>query len=242
MLHIAIIEDEQIHTDLLAEYLHTWGRKHGQEVFIREFPNAESFLFVWAETKDFDVLFVDIQMEGMNGMEMARSIRKKNEDIAIVFTTGITDYMEDGYEVEALHYLLKPISMEKIGQCMDKVLRRSLKREYVLVHGREEVIRILVDRISYVEARGHGSLMEVCENADTGKWIQIEIMEGISEMEKLLAMYDFARCHRSYLCSIGSIRRIGRMEITLDSGSVIPVSRRLYAEINRAFIQHFRAF
>ncbi len=77
--------------------------------------SAESFLFVWEETNDFDILFVDIQMGKMNGVEMAEKVRECDREIAIVFTTGIADYMGCGYEVEALHYLLKPISKEKSG-------------------------------------------------------------------------------------------------------------------------------
>ena len=240
MLNIAIIEDEQIHTELLSGYLSTWSKEHGQEVSIQEFTSAESFLFVWEERKDFDVLFVDIQMAGMSGIEMAKKVRQRDEDIAIVFTTGITDYMETGYEVEALHYLVKPISMEKIGQCMDKVQRRSYKQEYVLVHGKEETIRISVEKITYVEAQGHGSVIEVYAKNDKKERMRIAIAESISEMEKRLAMHGFVRCHRSYLCRIGSIHQIGKTDITLDSGSVIPVSRRLYTEINRAFIEYFR--
>lgn len=240
MLNIAIVEDEQIHIDLLSDYLRTWSSQKGQSVSIQEFPSAEAFLFTWEDRKDFDVLFVDIQMAGMNGMEMAKKVRQRDENIAIVFTTGIADYMETGYEVEALHYLLKPISLEKIGQCMDKVLRRSKKQECALVHSKDEIVRIPVDKITYIEARGHGTVMEVYGSPDIGEKTPIEISESISEMEKMLEMYGFARCHRSYLCRIGSIRRIGKTEITLDSGSVIPVSRRLYAEVNRAFIKYNR--
>lgn len=69
---------------------------------------------------------------------------------------------------------------------------------------------------------------------------QIEITEGISEMERELSPHGFIRCHRSYLCRVESICRIGKTELTLDSGSVIPVSRRACAEVNRAFIAHFR--
>lgn len=242
MLHIAIIEDEQIHTELLADYLSAWGRERGQEISIQEFTSAERFLFVWGETKDFDVLFVDIQMAGMNGVEMAKKVRREDEAIAIVFTTGIAEHMEEGYEVEALHYLLKPISMEKIGQCMDKVLKRNRKREYVLVHGKDETLRIPVDTITYIEARGHGSIMEVYVNTEKEAPRQIEMAKSITEMEKQLSDYGFVRCHRSYLCRVGRIRQIGRTNLTLDSGSMIPVSRRLYAMINRAFIEHFRRF
>ena len=238
MIKIAIIEDEQIHTELLADYLRSWSAAHGQAVTVQEFPSAESFLFVWEETNDFDILFVDIQMRDMNGVEMAKKVRERDGEIAIVFTTGITDYMGTGYDVAALHYLLKPISMEKVGQCMDKVVRRSRKEAYVLVHGKEETIKVAVGHIFYVEARGHGCVVEI----DTGDGAvgQTEITESISEMEQRLQAYGFARCHRSYLCRIEGIRRIGRRDITLDSGSVIPVSRRMYAEMNRAFISCFR--
>ncbi|MCM1122653.1 MAG: LytTR family DNA-binding domain-containing protein [Eubacterium sp.] len=238
MLKIAIIEDEQIHKELLADYLRTWGKEHKTPISIQGFPSAESFLFAWAETNDFDILFVDIQMREMNGVEMARKVRAQNEEIAIVFTTGITDYMESGYEVEALHYLLKPINMDKVGQCMDKVLRRSHKEPYLLLHGREETIRIPVDKITYAEARGHGCILETYTKM--GEGTQIEITESISELEKQLNQHGFIRCHRSYLCRIGSIHQIGRTDITLDSGSVIPVSRRMYAELNRKFIEYFR--
>ncbi|MDE6601663.1 MAG: LytTR family DNA-binding domain-containing protein [Lachnospiraceae bacterium] len=238
MIKIAIIEDEQIHTQLLADYLRTWGAAHGQEVSIQEFPSAESFLFVWEETNDFDILFVDIQMREMNGVEMARKVRERDRETAIVFTTGVTDYIGTGYDVEALHYLLKPIRMEKIGQCMDKVMRSRRREAYVIVHGKEETVRVSVGSISYVEARGHGCVMETYTRADDCR--QTEITESISEMEQRLQTYGFIRCHRSYLCRIEGICRIGRTDITLDSGSVIPVSRRMYADINRAFIAHFR--
>ncbi len=238
MIKIAIIEDEQAHTELLSSYLRTWGTAQGQAVSIQTFLSAESFLFVWEETNDFDILFVDIQMGKMNGVEMAEKVRECDREIAIVFTTGIADYMGCGYEVEALHYLLKPISKEKVGQCMDKVMQRSCREAFALVHGREETMKIAVGHISYVEARGHGCVMETCARDGSGG--QVEIAESISEMERQLGSHGFIRCHRSYLCRIESICRIGKTEITLDSGSVIPVSRRMYAEVNRAFIAHFR--
>lgn len=237
-MKIAIIEDEQMHTDLLEDYLRQWSGKKAVAVEIQAFPSAESFLFVWEDTNDFDILFVDIQMREMNGMEMARKIRKRDEDIAIVFTTGISDYIEDGYEVEALHYLLKPISREKVGQCMDKALQRGRKEQYIVVHGKEEVLKLPIRRITYIEAQGHGCVAETCSK--DGETVRTEIMESISEMEEKLGADGFMRCHRSYLCRIGSIYQIGKAELTFDNGSRIPVSRRMYAKINQAFIRQFQ--
>lgn len=237
-MKIAIIEDEPTHSQLLSAYLDSWSAEKNIPVASSLFPSAESFLFVWEEEKDFDLLFVDIQMKAMNGMELAKRIRTENEEIAIVFTTGIDDYMEEGYEVEAMYYLRKPLSREKISRCMDRLAKRRQSSSYVLVHGSEESIKLSVNQITYLEARGHGCLIETCSRL--GEKAQHSVTEGISEMEKMLVSYGFIKCHRSYLCRLACIRQISKTEITLDSGSVIPLSRRMYKEVNQAFIRHFR--
>ncbi len=235
---IAIVEDEQTHRKLLEQYLEAWSRQRQQSIEVLAFSSAESFLFAWEEAKDFDILFADIQMDGMDGMEMARKVRTQDEDVAIVFTTGIGDYVETGYEVEALHYLRKPLREEKIAQCMDKALQRGRREQFVVVHGREELYKLPVRRITYVEAQGHGCVVETFSRE--GETTRTEITESISEMAQLLGEEDFVKCHRSYLCRIESVHQIGRTEIIFDNGSRIPVSRRMYVRINQIFIDHFR--
>ena len=237
-MKLAIIEDEQVHMELLAGYLEAWSADREVTLNIIPFASAEAFLFSWEEERDFDAIFVDIQMGQMNGMEMARRVRQKDEDIAIVFTTGITDYLAEGYEVEALYYLLKPVSREKLFMCMDKVLHRGVREHFVLVQTKEETVKLPVERIMYVEARGHGCVVELCSR--TGETWQTECQENISQMAQLLEGEDFVRCHRSYLCRVGSIHHIDRTEVVCDNGSRIPISRRLYGEVNQAFIRHFR--
>lgn len=237
-MKLAVIEDEQVHRELLRGYLEAWSRDKKIAVQIVSFPSAESFLFAWEEERDFDVLFVDIQMQEMTGMEMAKKIRQEDGDISIVFTTGIPDYLKEGYEVEALHYLLKPISEEELFRCMDRVMKKGVHKQFLLVQTKEEHIKLWTDQILYVEARGHGCVIEFITKEDGTQ--QVEALESISELEKQLSGEDFIKCHRSYLCRIGAIHRIDRAEIVLDSGSRIPVSRRLYGQVNQAFIRYFR--
>lgn len=237
-MKLAIIEDEQVHRELLAAYLEEWSAERAISLCIKSFSSAESFLFAWEEEQDFAVLFVDIQMKEMNGMEMAKQIRQQDPNIVIVFTTGIPDYMEEGYDVEALHYLLKPISRTKLDQCMDRALQRGGQERFLLVQTKEQMQKLSFERIMYVEASGHGCVIEYCSRA--GKTCQTKTTESISELEKRLSGEDFVRCHRSYLCRTGSIHRIDKTEILMDNGSRVPVSRRLYSQVNQAFIQYFR--
>ena len=86
------------------------------------FPSAESFLFDYAEQKNYDFLLLDIEMPSMNGVELAQKIRQENNAVQIIFITGYSDFMAEGYEVSALHYLMKPVSFDKLS----KVLHLSL--------------------------------------------------------------------------------------------------------------------
>ncbi|MBS5586583.1 MAG: response regulator, partial [Clostridiales bacterium] len=111
---MAICDDEASaleHTRLLAQ---AWAEQAGHAARIETFLTAEAFLIQYEEDKAFDLLLLDIEMARMNGVALARTVRAQNREIAIVFLTGYADYIADGYDVEALHYLLKPITREKL--------------------------------------------------------------------------------------------------------------------------------
>lgn len=232
-MRIAVIEDEKVHRDLLLSYLRDWSAGQGSAE-IYPFETAESFWFAYEEDKRFDVLFVDIQMPGMDGMELAKRVREKDRDVVIVFTTGITDYLEEGYEVEALHYLIKPLNEEKVRLCLEKAKERRQSVNFVTLHTEEGTLKMSEETVNYAEARGHGCIIGLADNGE------LAVKENLSELESMLNDRGFAKCHRSYLCRIGNIRHIGKEEIVFDNGQSIPVSRRLYNEVNRRFIEYFR--
>lgn len=186
------------------------------------------------------MLFIDIQMYEINGIDLAKSVRKKDNEINIIFTTGITGYMAEGYEVEALHYLVKPINEDKIYKCMDKVFNKRKNINYIIVHSKGGIHKLDTSQINYIEARGHGCVIEIFTKENNLKQVkQTEVSESISELETLLPKQGFIKCHCSYLCSIQNIHHIGKTEIIFDTGSHIPVSRRLHKDVNQAFIQYF---
>lgn len=236
-MKIAVIEDIPSHRELLISYIKKWSEKKKTKLLLKPFETAESFLFQWEEEADFDVLFVDIQMSGMNGMEMAKKIRDRDKNIIIIFTTGIADYIEEGYEVEAMHYLLKPVNENKLNACLDRAAEKRRPEKYILIHTQEETLKINIEQIYYAEAMGHGSRLHLAEH-DQGQLI--EIKESISQIEHMLDRTEFIKCHRSYICRIRGIFRIDKTAVYFDDGSSIPVSRRMYEEVNQAFIRCFR--
>ena len=232
-MKVAIIEDERAHRELLLAYIKEWGEEKGIAFPIEQYNSAEQFLFVFDENQDFDVLFIDIQMPGMNGVEMAKKIRQKNQNIVLIFTTGITDYMQEGYEVEAMHYLLKPLDKGKVYACMEKAVRKKETDEFLLVHTVDETVKIRLKDINYVEAKGHG-----CIVGQQGQKL-LAVRESMTWMEGMLQQSGFVKCHRSYLARTGNIYKIDKTDIYFDDGSRVPVSRRMYRQVNQEFIQYF---
>lgn len=235
-MKIAVIEDEKSHRDLLISYLAGWGEKQGKPMELCPFGSAESFWFAYEEQSDFDILFLDIQMAGMDGMELARKVRERDKDAVIVFATGVADYLEEGYEVEALYYLLKPLSAEKVEKCMEKAVSRRRRERFVTLQTAEGTIKLSQESVNYVEARGRG-----CCVGRVGEAGELAVRESLSELERMLDGGEFMKCHRSYLCRVGNIHHIGKEDVFFDDGSSIPVSRRLYRQVNQRFISYFRS-
>ncbi len=129
------------------------GREPGRERRARDVPpSAEAFLFAYDEDKNFDLLLLDVEMGGMDGVTMARRVRAENTAVQIVFITGYTDYIAEGYDVAALHYLVKPVREEKLFEVLDRAAAklRSDSRALTLECG-GEIFRVPLYEIRYLD-------------------------------------------------------------------------------------------
>lgn len=234
MLHIAVVDDEQAHRDILTKYIEEWKSREGAEAQADVFGSSEAFYFAWCGDERYDVLFLDILMAGTDGVSLARKLREKGKRIDIIFVTGIADYMQEGYEVEAMHYLLKPLEREKVWGCLDRCLRRKEEdRDILLLPTEEGLAKVDAGQVLYAEAVGHS-----CVLACMGERLSLKI--GIRELEQRLAGHGaFLSCHRSYIVNLRRAARVGRQDIVMDNGERVPVSRRLYREVNESFIRAF---
>lgn len=230
-MKIVICDDESSQIKYLQELIETWSNKRGQTIKVRAFESAEAFLFDYEENKDIDILMLDIQMKGMNGIELAREIRKGNEILQIIFVTGYTDYIYEGYDVSALHYLIKPINEQKLFEVLDRAAARlKSSQRTILFKSGSVIMRIPADDIYYAEAFSHYVTLYTKNG-------QENFSMRISDMEKLLGD-GFFRCHRSYIVGMKHVRRVTRTAMVLDNGKEIPLSRALYDAANQAFIKY----
>lgn len=232
-MRIAICDDEEVQRILIAEYLREWAKARKTPLKTECFSSAESFDFAWEEDKDFDLLILDIEMGEISGMELAGKIREKNEEVPILFITGYEKYMAQGYEVAALHYLLKPVHKEKLFSVLDKLRKMKKPEEKLSFQTEDGILLMPASHIWYVEAIGHKCLL----SAEDAKY---EIRMAVSEAVKLLvSRKEFVQCHRSYLVNLQHVSAIAKTEIVMDNGARIPISRRLVKAVNEAFIRNY---
>ena len=171
-------------------------------------------------------------MGEMDGVSLAKKLRQNYESIQIVFVTGFADYMSEGYEVSALHYLMKPVKKDKLFAVLDRAVAAMQKTDRVIllpVGG--ETLRLPVGQVQYIEAFSHA--VAIVTGADT-----VQVKMSISEAEKLLGD-GFVRCHRSYLVGLKHIARLSKTEVILDDGKALPLSRSAAATVHKAFISYY---
>lgn len=227
-LTIAICDDNEDQSAELRRLLGEWSADKPFALMIDEYISAESFLFSYPD-KPCSLLLLDIEMSRMSGMELAKKLRADGDMLPIVFITGYADYMNEGYEVEALHYLLKPPDRDKLFSVLDRYVKRHNPESETVLETENGVLHTSPDNITYCEAMGKKTQVHFSD----GKTVSCD--SGISVIHKILGE-DFVSCHRSYIVNLRYVRSIGKAEMLLDSGESIPVSRRLYREINDKFI------
>lgn len=227
---IAICDDEQNQIEYITSIVASWSAHEGHGCEIRTFASAEAFLFEYEEDKAYDILLLDVEMKNMNGIELAKRIRKDNNRAEIIFITSHFEFVGEGYEVDALHYLIKPISVEKPTQVLTKAAEKlSVEPPSVVISCEGETVKLYESDILYVESFLHYIVIHTKDN-------EYKIKENISVFENKVSDV-FYRIHRSYLVSLKYITRISRTSVNIGN-TELPLSRGKYDNINRAFIEH----
>lgn len=233
MYKIAVCDDNPADADYVADIIRRWAQARAVLMEIERFPSAEAFWFQYEENRCYDILFLDIEMEpeGMNGIELAAKLRKNDGSIQLVFVTGYMEYIADGYDVEALHYLLKPVTEEKLGSVLARALERVKAREKELfLQTTDGSVRVLNSEIRYLEVQRNYVTIHAAE--------EYTVKRTLGDLEKELDE-SFFRTGRSFIVNLRFVRKITKTQVFLKDGAQVPLSRGLYEGINRAMIQYF---
>ncbi len=179
--------------------------------------------------RKFDLLILDIQMDGMTGMDLAHRLRKNNDRISIIFISSCDEYLREGYEVQPLHFLLKPIERQALKNVLllDWRLNHAPKTMSLRIGGKN--VSLVICDVYYIESLNHH--IAIHRQAGT-----TEYYSSLSELEKQLPSGVFARCHNSYLVNLEQVRDIRRNELILKNGAVLPIGRSYYKNFQSAFI------
>lgn len=228
---IAICDDEQKQIEAVEAILLKWSHRTGNVCQICAFPSGEAFLFAYEENKAYDILLLDVKMRDISGIDLARRIREEDGRAEIIFLTSYFEFAGEGYDVDALHYLLKPVAEDKLMEVLDRAAEKLARQPpYVVIVCEGSTIKLYEAQILYVEAFLH----YISIHTTAGEY---RIKENISTFgEKLSGA--FFRMHRSYLVSLRYINRISRTSVTLEGGIELPLARGKYDEINRAYISY----
>lgn len=217
MLHIAIIEDNTTDAKKLQELLLTFSTRNGETLEIDSFPDAIGFLERYRSI--YDITFMDIELPYMDGITAAHKLRELDQHVILFFVTNMAQYAINGYEVDALDYILKPLHYGAFEAKMRKAIALCRSRDNSVTVSRQDgLFRLRMREVLYIEVRGH-RLQYHTENG------VLESGGSLTETEEQLGKHGFLRCHKSLLVNQRHIAGVLRDTLRLTNGEELPISR-----------------
>ena len=199
---------------------------------IMDFASAQQLDDVLTEgNSPFNLLLLDIQMEGLTGMELAQSLRQRGDRVSIIFVTGCEDYLPEGYSVQPIHFLLKPVSRESLASALRTDWQLNHRPKTIVLRIGSKTVQLALAEIRYIESYDHNIIVHQAEGDRT-------YFLSLTDFEKQMPRDQFCRCHNSYLVNMSFAEEISRMELSLRGGVCLPVGRAYYKTLQSAFIRY----
>ncbi|MCI8482723.1 MAG: response regulator transcription factor [Lachnospiraceae bacterium] len=220
MISIAVCDDEILVCDQIAKKIRTFLEERQIPCLIRQFNSGKELL---ETSEQFDIVFLDIIMEELDGMQTAELFRQKSFDGILIFLSSSGSYVFDAYEVEAFWYLVKPVSEEKMKNVLNRAVQkiRQVSKDFIIVTQQRQKKKLFLSDIYYFEIRGRMIYAHQSEEI-------LEFYEQIGLLEQQLLGKGFFRCHKSYLVNLNYVKSYDRQEAVLDNGERIIIARRRY--------------
>ena len=231
MTEIAICDDEEIIIERIADLI----KKQDTDCHIECFQAGKELL---AANRHFDLIFLDIQMDGVNGIETARAIRERDRKAVIIFVTAVKEYVFDAFDVGAFHYLLKPIVEQKFAEVFENAVREIRERQIqketpaLFLKTKNKSYTFDQSEIIFIESRNRKAAVHTAKNT-------VEAYAVMKELQKELGN-SFYRCHRGYLVNMAHIAEYSSDTIEMDNGEKVYLAKEKYPEFVREYMRYLR--
>lgn len=229
-MRIAICDDEEIYRASLRQELE--NHMKSLDVIIDSYESGVELLKRF-EKLEYDLIFLDIEMPKMDGITLAKKLRGLSEKVELVFLTSHIEYALEGYEVNALRYLTKPVKSDKLQEVLAFLMKRDQNKKTIWVRNKEYEEKVPVSEIVYFEAQNQNVEIHTKEKVYVHRY-------NIGDYEKEHEQDGFFRIHRGYLVALKSIESIGQREVELEGGVSLPISKSKEKQLKEALFSYVK--
>lgn len=232
-MRVAVVDDSEEDAQHLVRYLEQFQEDNNVAFEISIFH--ASFEFLEKYHGKYDVIFLDIEMPGCNGLDVAREIRAKDQAVGIIFVTSMAQYAIEGYEVNAIDFMVKPVGYYNFSMKLEKAFHffQTHQEQNILINNKDGILRINVSNLLYIEKERDFLVFytkqEVCRERGSIKSIK----------EKLVG-FSFSECTSGFLVNLRFVKRIEKNTISLITEAKLPLSRRLKKQFSEDYINYMR--
>lgn len=214
MYRVAIVEDDINCINTYEQYLIQYGQENGVNFQIKRFLDGEDI--VESYTPVYDIILMDIEMRFMDGMTAAENIRNRDKEVIIIFVTNMVNYAVKGYAVNAMDFLVKPVSVYALFHSLDRAMERLRNKEkhYLSMKYKGEFKKLDIDDIYYLESKGHDLLVHTSDDTFMSSGT-------MKEMEEKLEQYHFSRCNKGYLVNLEHVNAITNGMVIVGKDSLV---------------------
>lgn len=231
MYQVAICEDEKIFSEAHIKICRDIFNKLNIDCHISAFDNSADFLKAYSGgQKRYNLILLDIVMDGINGMELARMVRESDEDATIIFVTSSSEYALQGYDVKALHYLMKPVDSDRLERLIWEDYQNKFQSNFFMFKSGSQNLRIPINDILVLETVGRRVEITLPDKTHSYSGKLTELLDQLPKER-------FVRCHQAFAVNIDNIRELTRQDAVTVTGKTIPVSRTFMKDTKKAFLK-----